>query len=106
MTTIDEVRTLTSDISDLSEKAANHFARSFEVAATLAVADGRHWSPNMIDSNWSRFVTPDLVDAGDKVGRTIPPLSSRVVRLIQRSALLSEADVRDVRRLTKEMMSA
>jgi hypothetical protein len=104
--TTDEVRTLNGDIADLSEKADNHFAHCFDVAATLAVAEGRNWRPSMIDSNWSRFVKPDLVDAGKEVGRMIPPLSSKLVRLIQRSSLLSEADVRDVRRLTKEMMSA
>jgi hypothetical protein len=103
---LDDVRTLNGAIADLSANADNHFASCFKVAETLADAKGRAWSPSMINSNWSKFVTPDLVDAGEEIGRAVPPLSAKLVRLIQRSPLLSENDVRDVRRLTKEMMSA
>jgi hypothetical protein len=103
MATIDEVVALRAAMDALLERAEAHFATSFEAASRLGAP---RFSSSFVDANWHRYVPPELISAGDDLGRMIPPLTSRLVRLVQRSSLLSEADVRDVKRLTKAMMAA
>ena len=103
MVTTTDVAGVRADLANLREAAREHFARSSEATKALA----KHpWKPSMVDSNWSKFAPEELIEAGEILGRQIPPLTSRLVRLIQRSPLLSDADVVDVKRLTKEMMAA
>lgn len=113
MLTPEELNTLRKDLEEIGIKAQEHFAASLEAAAEIALA--HHDDPNIfkedrnahyINTHWSQYAPEELVVAGEKLGREIPPLLSRLVHFVRQAPLLSEADLADLRFLSKELMSA
>jgi hypothetical protein len=104
----DEVPSLQRDLDQLRERAEAHFKRSFDAAAEIAKTTWKNdqAGKKLVDSNWSKYVPTDILADGDALGKTVPVVSARLVRLIKHSPLLSDADVADARRATKEMMAA
>ncbi len=115
MLTAEELTILRESFERIGTKAEEHFAASLEAAAQLAqehFAQKQH-TPGMVDTwrrtaenNWSRYAPEELVRAGEALGREIPPLMSRLMRFVRQAPLLSDADLAELRRLSKELISA
>jgi hypothetical protein len=106
MPTRDELEKLQAGFQELKEKAEDHFERWMGQLEAIAAATKEDWSPEAINSNWERFRPGEAIGEAYAVERLVPPLALRLSSYAKQSPLLSDADVRDISRATKEMMAA